>query len=264
MNLHLVEKKKSKNPGDDAQMVQNRRSFLNAGYYQPFADAIGNILFRLAPDTSHLIDMGCGEGYYLEQLLKYLSINKALTNPDTSHHGSNDSSHSLSAAGVDLSKHGIRLAAKRKTGVQLAVASTYDLPFFDNQFDAALSIFSPLSPMETLRVLKPGALLVMVGPGPAHLKELAAMIYKTPRAHKGNFDILRDNDRFARLASETLTTEVTVTGDALPDLLRMTPYYWQATPEQQRQLFELPMLNVKCQFEIQTYRISQHSPAPSH
>ena len=39
-NLLLVNQKKSKHPGDDADMVRARTFFLDAGYYQPVSDAV--------------------------------------------------------------------------------------------------------------------------------------------------------------------------------------------------------------------------------
>jgi 23S rRNA (guanine745-N1)-methyltransferase len=40
LNLLPVQQKNSLDPGDDADMVAARRSFLEAGYYAPFRDTL--------------------------------------------------------------------------------------------------------------------------------------------------------------------------------------------------------------------------------
>lgn len=62
VNLLPVQFKRSRDPGDSAEMMQARRAFLDAGHYQPLRDAIAERLRHYAP--TDLLDIGCGEGYY--------------------------------------------------------------------------------------------------------------------------------------------------------------------------------------------------------
>jgi 23S rRNA (guanine745-N1)-methyltransferase len=62
VNLLPVQFKRSRDPGDSAEMMQARRAFLDAGHYQPLRDAICAYLHTFAP--TDLLDIGCGEGYY--------------------------------------------------------------------------------------------------------------------------------------------------------------------------------------------------------
>ena len=41
VNLLPVQFKRSRDPGDSAEMMQARREFLQAGYYQPLRDGVG-------------------------------------------------------------------------------------------------------------------------------------------------------------------------------------------------------------------------------
>ncbi|MEG2204527.1 MAG: 50S rRNA methyltransferase, partial [Oscillospiraceae bacterium] len=70
--VHLLPSNRmhTKLPGDSKAMVDARRRFLDAGYYQPFSDAICRILTReLAPSPAPvLLDAGCGEGFYTAAL----------------------------------------------------------------------------------------------------------------------------------------------------------------------------------------------------
>lgn len=44
VNLLPVQHKRSRDPGDSAEMMQARREFLDAGHYQPLREAIVNVL----------------------------------------------------------------------------------------------------------------------------------------------------------------------------------------------------------------------------
>ena len=67
VNLLLAQHKNSKQPGDNKQMVNGRRAFLEQGFYQPLADAISQIfnqhLVALVDQSEvNFFDAGCGEG----------------------------------------------------------------------------------------------------------------------------------------------------------------------------------------------------------
>lgn len=59
VNLLPVQFKRSRDPGDSAEMMQARRAFLDAGHYQPLRDAICAYLHTFAP--TDLLDIGCGK-----------------------------------------------------------------------------------------------------------------------------------------------------------------------------------------------------------
>ena len=73
--LHLlpVQQKNSKVPGDSPLMMQSRRDFLNAGYYQPLSDAVNQCFAAVLPQDATLLDLGCGEGYYSNRLFQALA-----------------------------------------------------------------------------------------------------------------------------------------------------------------------------------------------
>lgn len=169
--FHLlpVQQKKSLTPGDSAEMIQARRAFLDAGFYQPLSDAV-NQLFTgaLASDTQAstaplLLDIGCGEGYYSNRLAQALP--------------------QLSIYGIDISKAAVKAASKKYPKLHCAVASSYQLPFADSSFDLVLRIYAPSEPAELARVATPGAWLLTVTPAPEHLVELKQQIYSQVRLH---------------------------------------------------------------------------------
>ena len=137
--VHLLPANKlhSKDPGDDKAMAAARNRFLSGGYYDPLRDALTRLALAYAPDRAQILDAGCGEGYYSAALFQALL--QAGKHPRM--------------AGVDLSKHALRRAAKRQGSIEFAVASVYDLPVADQQIDLLVNCFSPLALEEFLRVL---------------------------------------------------------------------------------------------------------------
>lgn len=66
INLLPVQHKRSRDPGDSAEMMQARRAFLDAGHYQPLRDAVISLLReRLDKSATAILDIGCGEGITL-------------------------------------------------------------------------------------------------------------------------------------------------------------------------------------------------------
>ena len=160
--VHLLPANKlhSKDPGDDKAMAAARNRFLSGGYYDPLRDALTRLALAYAPDRAQILDAGCGEGYYSAALFQALL--QAGKHPRM--------------AGVDLSKHALRRAAKRQGSIEFAVASVYDLPVADQQIDLLVNCFSPLALEEFLRVLRPGGLYCYVVPGARHLWELKQVL----------------------------------------------------------------------------------------
>ncbi len=233
LNLLLAQHKRSRNPGDSDDMIRSRQRFLNGGYYQTLADAIVKQV-GIGPDNQRVLDMGCGEGYYMDQLRQR--------------------SDTLQLTGIDISKTAVRLAAKRKMNAQLAVDSAFSMPLHSDSIDCAISIFSPVSAKDTARVLVPGGSLIMVGPGEQHLSGLTAHIYSDRVPHQGNNldDSLGD---FSLQETLEIKDSITITGPDILDLLKMTPYYWHARAEQQALIANLKTLETVIHFMIKIYKL---------
>ncbi len=221
VNLLPVQQKNSKDPGDNKDMLQARRNFLQSGWYAPLAKKICRLLAALAPDC--VLDSGCGEGYYTAQLQQAL--------PD---------SHIYA---VDISKTAIKFAAKAHQGIQFSVASAYQLPFADNSFDAIVRIYAPSKPDELQRLVKKGGHLLTVTPGPAHLLEIKQAVYDSVRLHD---DAIAQPDGFSHLGRERLEFRLHFSQpeDVLA-LVQMVPLAWKFSAEQKQQFAAgLPAISI--------------------
>ena len=241
VNLLLPGGKNSKLPGDNKQMVNARRDFLDKGFYQPMSDALcreavqelGNL-----PAVS-LLDAGCGEGYYTERLYK------ALTRAGID----------VNLLGLDISKFAAEKAAKRLSSAGehalIAAASIFHMPVADESCDAVVTLFAPFCGEEFLRVLKKGGLFVMVIPGARHLWGLKQAVYDTPYLNEVQ-DYAIPGLTFLR--SVPVEDTITLRGSEIMDLFQMTPYYYKTSAEGQARAAALQTLETETNFEILLYR----------
>ena len=211
VNLLPVQQKNSKDPGDNKEMMQARRDFLNADWYAPLAQAVTATLSELRPDT--ILDLGCGEGYYSGHIKQALFAAQIF--------------------GVDISKAAIKFAAKTKPAIAFSVASAYQLPFADASFDAIVRIYAPSKATELQRLLKPGGHLLTVTPGPYHLVQIKQAIYDEVRLHD---DAVAETPGFVHINRQRLQFELTFTRSAdLLALVQMVPLAWKFNAEQKQQ-----------------------------
>ncbi|HEX4503223.1 MAG TPA: 23S rRNA (guanine(745)-N(1))-methyltransferase [Scandinavium sp.] len=227
INLLPVQHKRSRDPGDSAEMMQARRAFLDAGHYQPLRDAISEILKPSVPEN--ILDIGCGEGYYTHAFAEIAG-------------------HTW---GLDVSKVAVRYGAKRYPQVDFCVASSQRLPFSDTCMDAIVRIYAPCNPQELERVVKPNGLVITATPGPRHLMELKGLIYDEIRLHDENSEELPG---FGKIEQRQLAYPMTLTGGEAVALLQMTPFAWRAKPEVWEKLAGLEHFDCQTDFLIQVWQ----------
>jgi len=234
VNLLPVNRKKSADPGDNKAMLQSRREFLQRGFYEPLARALSQVVQKHAANEAQnnalsVLDAGCGEGYYLEQLAANL--------PQDTHF-----------LGTDIARDAARMAAKRYPSMQCAVASSFDLPLPDASVDVVLRVFAPASEQEIARVLKPGGLFLWVHPGAQHLFELRALIYDQPQVHSNS---VAWPDSLTLIEQQAVRYDLHLADNAaVSALLAMTPYYWAANEAKQTYCQSLQVLDLTVDFCI--------------
>lgn len=220
VNLLRPGKMRNRSSGDDKGMVASRTKFLSAGYYENNREMLVSLVSEYLPRGGVVVDAGCGEGYYTNEL--------ALRIPNSN------------VLGIDASKHACDAASKgaKRLGVSdrctYAVASLSSQPIASGSVDVIVSLFSPCDYNEFARILKPGGKAVIGSAGRDHLYELKEILYGV-----GN---VRENEPFLHgkraegsgltlLKNEELKYKTTVFGkEDIASLFSMTPYYWR-TPK---------------------------------
>lgn len=239
-NLLLAHKKRSKDPGDNAGMVQARREFLEQDNYRPLSDAVNNMLLDALTDITapRVLDMGCGEGYYTAAMAQALSQ----AHPDTQ------------LIGLDISKHAVKAACARNRDITWLVASGADMPVPQHSQDGLTVLFSRLMPEAFHRVLKPGAFLLLAWPGEQHLIEMRNLIYSEIRPSQ--------YDPVALLAEHFSLQQITPVQysfilsdqESIRALLAMTPHSQRLSAEARERFESLSELTLTLDVKLGLFR----------
>ncbi len=220
VNLLPVQYKRSKQPGDSKAMVSARTRFLNSGVYEPVVDKLAEILLAQITDEKEicLMDAGCGEGYYFNALFNYLEGEKG--------------SGSLSFIGLDISKAAIAEAAKRNKQITWVVGTNRQPPVACASVDVILCVFGFPSFAGFSNALKSGGRVILIEPGPDHLKELREVIYTEVKASDQQDLANAEAAGFSVLDRKQLQFKTgIIDNEQINNLLVMTPHFYRATKE---------------------------------
>ncbi|MDO9049577.1 MAG: 23S rRNA (guanine(745)-N(1))-methyltransferase [Methylobacter sp.] len=224
LNLLPVQHKRSGEPGDNKQMIQARREFLEAGYYEPMAKAVAMTVNANQP--KHLLDLGCGEGYYSRAIEDHCS-------------------NTMMLHGVDIAKFAIAAAAKKQPNARFIVASSNRLPYADQYFDFVLRVFAPSNDHELKRILKLSGFLLTVTPGPRHLWQLKEFIYADVKEHALENELPQG---FDRIDTQRISYKISPNPQQRIALLQMTPFAWRADESVQQAIKDVAELEIETDF----------------
>ncbi|SDS05249.1 putative RNA methyltransferase [Microlunatus soli] len=144
---------------DSPEMITARDRFLGADHYRALADAIADRAAAAVDGLPaeqgrpRLAETGAGTGYYLATVLDRIT--------------------DATGIATDISVPACRRAARAHARIGAVVADTWaGLPIADGHIDLLMVIFAPRNPPEFARLLAPGGRLIVVTPGPDHLRQL--------------------------------------------------------------------------------------------
>ncbi|MFV7501232.1 putative RNA methyltransferase [Acinetobacter pittii] len=230
VNLHVVQHKHSKNPGDTPESVDARRAFLQGGYYQPLQQAVVALLKQL--DVKSILDIGCGEGYYTSAMQQVVE----------------------QCVGVDIAKNAVQRAAKLNTEVTWVVGTGATLPVLDHSMDACTSLFSPIPQAEIARVLKDEGYLIVVTPASEHLYAMREALFEQVNPHTPEKFVEQLQNLFELKQEQIIDAPFVLDQQALKNLIAMTPYAYKASPERRLRLEQQLQLEVTASFQIYIFQ----------
>lgn len=239
VNLLISRQSGSKRHGDDALMVRARSEFLGGGWYSPLLECILSMVGRHAADytsgSMHILDAGCGEGWYLAGLMQGLA----------------GAGVPAEALGIDISRDAVKAAARRCPQASFAVAGVTALPVADRSCDLILSLFAPVCLPEFSRVLRPGGMLLRVHPLEKHLYALKEAVYDRPLENPPEHF---EAEGFRLADSAEVRFEMPLEKNAdIKALFAMTPYYYKTSAADQAKLESLERLTVQAEFGVCLY-----------
>lgn len=207
----------------DHDMLLSRRKMIQNGLYLPLEKKIAELINEL-PTDSFVVDMGCGEGSFVDHLKDKVKKEVVFT-------------------GFDLSKDGVQLASDFSEKGFFFIGDVTNMPFRNESVDCLLNIFSPSHYEEMLRVLKPDGLIIKVIPESYYLKEMRELFYRDnpDRQNYSNENVYEKFKKDVHLVKEEhLTFQVPIFHKNYEDTLKMSPILWGASDQAKEYAKENP------------------------
>lgn len=243
VNLLISNQKNSKNPGDSKEMVLARVEFLSKGYYGVLSDRINEMIIECLGknniDLFNIIDLGCGEGYYLTNLKNYMDKENIKAN----------------YYGMDVSKEAVKYASKTNKDCVWSVGNNFNIPVKDKSIDCILSVFSPIDINECNRILKDNGVFIRVLPRTNHLIQLRNIIYS--EVHLNNKVYKASVDENEYIKESNVTFDIKLNKEEILSLLKMTPHYWKSTAENKEKLESYESLVITIDMRIGVFQKKQ-------
>ena len=233
VNLLPVHFKRSRQPGDSKAMIIARTQFLETGIYQPIADKLNEIVSAQIINDKDvcILDAGCGEGFYFDSLMKFLSDSPSANN--------------ISLIGLDISKDAIIHANKRTKQISWIVGTNRQPPLLDESVDIIICMFGFVSREGFEKILKPGGIIILLDPGDQHLKQLREIIYPVVNKQDTGDSKQIEIDGYILLRSEKLLfDEMISSNEQVNHLLIMTPHFYRASKEGRDAACQLSELDI--------------------
>jgi len=240
--LNLLLTKRSAEPGDSAAMLQSRRAFLQAGFYDAISSAATAAVVKILGSRTHahVADVGCGEGFFTARLKRALA---------------DAISPSPICYGVDISRPGVRMATSYDGEIHWVVASLHHTPFLPHSLDVVLCMFAPIDPADVRRIVRDDGALVTVTPGPDHLDGLRALLYTDVQPHSPMPALMAGDTRFEPAESTRVHESIVVDSPAqIMNLLAMTPYYWNISRDTRARVEALSRLESTVDAYVNVFR----------
>ena len=238
VNLLLANQKKTNDPGDSKEMMESRKNFLNKEYYTRLSEGLNKIVaFHLNKTSRYILDVGCGEGYFISKLKNKLHMQENWTD--------------INYYGIDISKSAIIYALRRDKSNYFAIGSNFNLPIMDDSCDFVMRNFAPSDDKEIHRILKTSGKLVVVTPGIEHLFELKEKLYEKARKHEVKGSLLNG---FKLLEHQEIQYSIHLKEhEDIRNLISMTPYYWNITSDMRNKIDQITSLITTLDFNIDVY-----------
>ncbi len=228
---NLLQSNQAKIHGDSKKMQLARHVILYGEYYRSISNALNQVVQELNPTT--ILDLGTGVGYYCDKL--------QLALPSKTYHG------------IDISKLGVKEAAKQNKDITYLVGSNNNLPYIDNAFDMIINVFSPIYIDECVRTLQNKGYILTITPNTNHLMELKEIVYK--EIINKDYEVNKlEHPSLQHLDAIDVISTISLSNPDLYSLFMMTPHYWKTSQEVKEVVRQTPVLQVTIDVVINIYQ----------
>lgn len=207
---------RSSNSHYDKNLFESRQKIImESSLYSVVHAKISEIIKEHVDDSIYpimILDAGCGEGSHLQRIIE--ECNNIAT----------------IGVGLDISKAGILLAAKKYKKSIWLVGDLANSPLEDRSFHVILNILSPSNYKEFKRVLVPKGLIIKVVPRPNYLVELREALFddneKKVYQNDETVDLFKKNFYLKDVFNLSYTRKLD--HEELDNLVKMSPLSWNS------------------------------------
>ncbi len=233
INLLLNPDKSTNNPGDNKESLLCRKAHLNAGYYDCILNNVVECIHEFKNnDSMHILDLGCGEGYYTYKM--------------------NEMIKDAVFYGLDISKEGVLMSSKYTKDICWIVGNSKNIPISDHSLDCITALFTVVNADEIKRCLKEDGFMVHVTANNTHLIEFKELIYDEVKIKSDEF--IRQPFEVVKSYDFKQTIHLKNKEDTL-NLLKMTPHYYHIKKERRPILDTLDAFDVTIDIRITVYKM---------
>lgn len=220
-------------------MLESRNIICKSGFFLPLIEKVSEIITLQEIKNSekiNILDVGCGEGSHLSQIIKKISKGNIF----------------YEGVGIDISKDGIHIASREYKECMWCVGDLTKNPFRDHSFHIILDILSPSNYAEFNRILKKNGLLIKVAPGSNYLKELRdAFYYETEKEVYSNEKVINHfKKNYDLLDTYSVDYKASIDKVNLEHLISMTPLSWKISQEKIQELLHSNIQEISVEFTI--------------
>lgn len=196
------------------ELFEHRRIVFNEGFYLPLLNEIKSLIDKYNnEDECKILDLGCGEGYYISKLKE---------------------DPKLDIYGIDNVKDAILLGAKDNKSIKWIVGDLANIPIKSKSLDILLNIFTPSNYKEFLRVLKEAGIIIKIVPGKNYLKELreAAETQLKNQDYSNELVVEYFKENLDLIESKSLSYSLPVSKEHIQSFVEMTPMMFSINKEE--------------------------------
>lgn len=226
VNLLLSQKSIPEEWGDSKPMLLARREILESGRFASLSNHLCDMVERLAlsrysKQGLHLLDVGCGEGFYLGEVIKRLEKDSARDGGE------------ISFFGTDISKDALKMAAKRYPAGTFFLSNVHEqIPIKDGSISIITVTFAPRNFEEFGRILSPDGICIVTIPSPDHLKELRSYVDLLEVEADKESKLASQAKGFRLLESSATGASVELERSEMVKLLTMTPNFRHSSEDE--------------------------------
>lgn len=195
-----------------------QKVIVESSLYTKLHESIARVIQDFQVDHKQpamVADLGCGEGSHLQRILDKCE------------------NSTLTGVGLDISKEGIMLAAKKYENPIWIVGDLADSPLMDQSYSIILNILSPSNYKEFKRILVKDGLVLKVVPRSNYLKELREAFYDKDekKVYKNDEIVSLFEKHFHLLDTQILNYTISLNKEEWIRLVHMTPLTWSVEKE---------------------------------